>query len=129
MCRTNQHGKTSTCINIDDGYNNVKIHNNNLSYCRMGIFDAYSTMTSGQFYNNTIDYSSWMLVVGDGNNNSNASGVLIYGNTLGPHFQAFLPVISQSTAMESSCLQPMADHHLPGKSTITTSMEICVLLG
>ncbi len=83
--------EASACIYIDEGYNTVKIHNNNLSYCRMGIFDAYSTMTSGQFYNNTIDYSSWMLVIGDGSNNSSANGVLIYGNTLGPHFQAFLP--------------------------------------
>jgi hypothetical protein len=83
--------ENTDCIFIDEGYDNVRIHNNNMSYCRTGIFDVYTTMTSGQYYNNTIDYSSWMLIVGDGNNNSSASGVLIYGNTLGPHFQAFLP--------------------------------------
>ena len=81
----------TVCIDVDEGYDNVKIHNNNMSYCREGLFDAYTTMTLGQFNNNTIDYSSWMLIVGDGINSSTGSGIQINGNLLGPHFQAFIP--------------------------------------
>ena len=43
-----------------------------------------------QIYNNTLDYSSWMMVLGDDNNNSRATGLLIHDNTLGPHFNVWL---------------------------------------
>lgn len=76
-------------IKFDEGYDLLKIHNNNISWTRIGILVQYTTAASIAAYSNTIDYSSWQIVIGDANNGSHASGVETYANNLGPHFQAF----------------------------------------
>lgn len=88
----NETAWTSTsAIQFDEGYDNYKIHNNNIAFSRVGFYDQYTTLTSAQVYNNTIDYGSWEIVMGDAVSSSTAAGVLVYGNQVGPHFQAFTP--------------------------------------
>jgi len=81
----------SGCLYQPEGYDALKIHNNTATYCGGNGFEfSYAVSTSsGSFYNNTMDYCAHCLIVGDATGGSTATGILIYGNKIGPHFQAF----------------------------------------
>lgn len=83
-------GSGTTWINFNPDVDHVKVHNCSLSNSRLLIFLAYNTVTDVQVYNNTLDYSSWMIVMGDNNSGSAASGVIVHDNSLGPHFNIWL---------------------------------------
>jgi hypothetical protein len=77
-------------IYFDTGCDHLSVHNNTVQMMRGTIFIGYNTITDVQIYSNTLDYNSWSIVIGDDNNSSSASGIKIYSNTAGPHFQAWL---------------------------------------
>jgi len=83
---SSSNGNATQGIAFAAGSDVIKVDGCHISNARALIFTAYSTVTSAQFYNNTLDYSSWMIVMGDDNSSDSATGVLVYGNTLGPHF-------------------------------------------
>ena len=87
---TSSGGNGAFWINFGPGCDHINVNHNNLSNARSLVFVAYTTVTDVQIYNNTFDYSSWMVVLGDDNNNSRATGLLIHDNTLGPHFNVWL---------------------------------------
>jgi hypothetical protein len=87
---TSSNGSQTYGVYFDAGCDHIKADGNTIFMSRNLIFVAYSSVTSAQIYNNTLDHSSWMIVMGDDNSGSSASGVLIYGNTLGPHFNEWL---------------------------------------
>jgi hypothetical protein len=80
------------------GANTVGIFTNNANFLAIdnnNIHDAYQTINTGysgtalvtstNIFNNTIDHACHIIQIGDANNSSTASGLNIYGNTLGPH--------------------------------------------
>jgi hypothetical protein len=88
---------------IGVGYGDfVSIHDNVVNNAFVGIGLGYSTaasggnVTSASIYNNVIDHACHHLNIGDGSNGSSASGVNVYNNTIGPHFQDW-------TAADQSC--------------------------
>jgi hypothetical protein len=83
-------GNNTFWIFFNPGSDHIKVDGCNLSNARSLVFVQYTTVTDAQIFNNTLDYSSWMVIIGADNNGSTASGVLVYGNTLGPHFDIWL---------------------------------------
>lgn len=66
----------------------VSIHDSTFTDAYQNINIGYSnahSITNFNVYNNTIDHGCHFMQVGDSNNNSTASGINIYSNTLGPH--------------------------------------------
>lgn len=80
------NGINTHAVFFDTGCDHIKVDNNTIYMSRNLIFVAYSTVTDVQVFNNTLDHSSWMIVMGDNNNNSFASGIVVHNNNLGPHF-------------------------------------------
>jgi hypothetical protein len=80
------NGRDTYAVFFDTGSDHFAVHDNTIKNSRNLIFVAYSTVTDAQIYNNTLDYSSWMIIAGDNNSNNHLSGYLVYNNTLGPHF-------------------------------------------
>ena len=46
--------------------------------------------SSISIYNNTTDYHKWGIAIGSTSSSCSASGINVYGNSIGPHFDAML---------------------------------------
>lgn len=87
---TSSNGVNTYAIYFGPGCNHIKVDGDTVFMSRDLIFVAYSTATDVQIFNNTLDHSSWMIVLGDNNTNSSLSGTYIFANLLGPHFNEWL---------------------------------------
>jgi hypothetical protein len=85
---TSSNGNATVGIEFNEG-NNLIADGNHVTNAFELIFTIYTALTSLQVYNNVLDYSSHYIVTGDDNTGDTATGVLIYGNTLGPHFNVW----------------------------------------
>jgi len=69
----------------------ASIHGNTVVYAENAIDVNYQNGASSiSIYNNTTDYHKWGIAIGSTSSSCSASGINVYGNSVGPHFDAML---------------------------------------